>query len=52
MKMEALKLVWNTFRQTIIPSGVLDMGDDELNELYQTVKDAYKEVRYLLRKAK
>ena len=52
MKMEALKLIWNDFRQSIIPAGLLHMGDDELDELYQTVKDAYKEVRYLLRKAK
>lgn len=52
MKMEELKLNWNAFRQSLIPAGLLHMGDDELDELYQTVKDAYKEVRYLLRKAK
>ena len=51
MKMDALKLEWNNFRQTIIPARLLN-NDDELNELYQDVKDAYKEVRFLLRKAK
>lgn len=49
---EALKGQWNNFRQTIIPAGVLNAGDTELDELYETVKDAYKEVRFLLRKAK
>lgn len=52
MKMEELKLEWNGFRQTIIPSQILNMGDDSLDELYEAVKDAYKEVRFLLRKAK
>lgn len=52
VKMEELKLDWNGFRQTIIPATLLNMGDDELDELYETVKDAYKEIRFLLRKAK
>ena len=52
MKMEELKLEWNSFRQTIIPAQVLNMGDVSLDEHYQAVKDAYKEVRFLLRKAK
>lgn len=52
VKMEELKLEWNNFRQTIIPASILNLGDVELNELYQTVKDTYKEVRFLLRKAK
>ena len=50
--MDALKLEWNTFRQTIIPAGVLNTGDVDLNDHYEATKDAYKEVRYLLRKAR
>ena len=49
---DALKLEWNTFRQTIIPAGVLHNGDDTLDDLYDTVKNDYKELRFLLRKAK
>ena len=50
--MDALKLEWNNFRQTINPAGVLNTGDIDLNDHYEAVKDAYKEVRYLLRKAR
>lgn len=52
MTMEELKREWNSFRQTIIPAQILNMGDVSLDEHYQAVKDAYKEVRFLLRKAK
>ncbi len=51
-KMDALKLGWNNFRQAIIPAGLLNMGDDTLDELYISVKAAYKRVRFLLHKAK
>lgn len=49
---EALKLEWNTFRQTIIPAGVLNNSDATLDDLYDATKNAYKELRFLLRKAK
>lgn len=52
MKMEDVKQAWNTFRQSIIPAMVLNMGDDELDGLYAVVKDAYKEIRFLLRNTK
>lgn len=51
-QMEALKLDWNNFRQTIFPVGLLNAGDTTLDELYGTLKDMYKELRFLLRKAK
>ena len=52
MGMEELKLDWNNFRQTIFPVGLLNAGDTTLDDLYEAVKDTYKEVRFLLRKAK
>ena len=48
----ALKLEWNNFRQTFIPAGILNTGDVELNDHYQATKNAYKELRFLLRKAR
>ncbi|MBT8136084.1 MAG: hypothetical protein KJO54_03615 [Gammaproteobacteria bacterium] len=49
---DALKEAWNNFRQTINPAGILNSGDTQLDDMYQEVKSAYKEVRWLLRKAK
>lgn len=49
---DALKSAWNNFRQTLIPAGLLNSGDAMLSEKYQMVKDSYKDLRFLLRKAK
>ena len=52
MSEEVLKRAWNSFRQSIIPAGVLNAGDTGLDTLYETVKEEYKALRFLLRKAK
>lgn len=52
MQMKEVKSAWNNFRQTIMPAGLLNAGDYALEELYEEVKDSYKDVRFLLRKAK
>lgn len=51
-QMDEVKLDWNNFRQTIFPVGLLNAGDTTLDDLYGAVKDTYKELRFLLRKAK
>ena len=47
-----LKAAWLNYLQSINPAGVLNNGDMELETLYETVKTSYKELRFLLRKAK
>lgn len=49
---DELKLVWNEFLRIIHSSKVLNKDDLALDQLYQDVKEAYKELRFLLRKAK
>lgn len=49
---EELKAAWLNYIQTITPAGVLNAGDMELEALHQGVKTAYKDLRFLLRKAK
>jgi len=46
-----LKAAWNNLRQELIPSGLAGNGDSMLLENYEAVKTAYKELRFLLRKA-
>ena len=48
--MDVLDATWKTFKQTIHQAQVLNAGDDELDELYEDTKDAYKELRFQLRK--
>ena len=50
-QMAAVKLTWNTFRQTISSSGILNSGDDQCDQLYIGIKDRYKELRLLLNNA-
>ena len=52
MDMEALEDAWKTFKQTIHQAHVLNSGDDELDDLFNDVKEAYQHLRFLLRKAK
>lgn len=52
MSEEAVKRAWNSFRQSIVPAGVLNAGDTGLDTLYETIKAEYKALRFLLRKAK
>ena len=49
---EELKAAWNSFRQTLIPAGLLASGDAMLEEKYRLVKMSYKDLRFLLRKVK
>lgn len=49
---EELKAAWLNYLQTITPAGVLNAGDMEIEALHQEVKTAYKDLRFLLRKAK
>ena len=50
--MEAVKQAWINVMQSINPADVLYVGDTGLDELYLGAKDQYKELRFLLRKAK
>lgn len=50
--MEALKQAWIGVMQSINPAGVLYVGDTGLDEIYLGVKNQYKELRFMLRKAK
>ena len=52
MGMNALKQAWIGVMQSINPANVLYVGDTGLDELYLGAKDQYKELRFLLRKAK
>ena len=47
-QMQATKIAWNTFRQTINSSGILNSGDFQCDLLYQTLKTSFKNVRFML----
>ena len=50
--MDALKQAWINVMSSINPADVLYVGDTGLDELYLGAKDQYKELRFMLRKAK
>lgn len=45
----ATKAAYQSFRNTISRARILNKGDDALDQLYDDLKNAYKDVRYALR---
>ena len=49
--MDALDAAWKSFKQTIRQEHILNSGDEALDIFFDMNKDAYKEIRFLLRQA-
>ncbi len=49
--MDALDAAWKSFKKTMRQEHILNSGDEELDILFDMNKDAYKEIRFLLRQA-